>query len=242
MTTSWDKTIMFWDPRSPGPPKTGLQLSERVFAADLHEATGIAVTADHNIHVFDIRLTGQGQQPGLTRAPFPITPLKLTPRAIKLFKGNEGTFAVASIEGRCSVRNIDQTKDDAKEPNPTKPHEQRTKSFAFRCHRDAQYIYPVNFIAVHPMQHAVFATGGSDGITTIWNQKERLKLQEIPKTAAPATAKKTPVNDGTWDASGEYFAFGCSYDWSKGQEYYKKDEPPVISIRRTDAAYLTKKK
>jgi WD40 repeat protein len=243
MTTSWDKTVQFWDPRAPGACVNGLQLAERIFSADVSElGVGIAVTADHNVSVFDLRVLAQKGAPSLTRAAFPITPLKLTPRAVKLFKGSDGFFAVSSIEGRCSVRNIDQAKDAEMEQVPGKPHERRPRSFAFRCHRDTAHIYPVNFIAVHPNEryHAVFATGGSDGSIVYWHRQDRLKLKEH-KTKDHA-AKKTPVNDGTWNAAGDLFVYGSSYDWSKGQEFYRKGDPPTLSVRQTTEAYLQKSK
>jgi WD40 repeat protein len=43
----------------------------------------------------------------------------------------------------------------------------RSKDFAFKCHRDATNAWAVNSISFHP-GHGTFATGGADGIVALF--------------------------------------------------------------------------
>lgn len=52
-TGSWDKTIKYWDLRSPQPIGTA-QLPERLYAMDTRSNLLVAGTADRNILLFDL--------------------------------------------------------------------------------------------------------------------------------------------------------------------------------------------
>ena len=159
-------------------------------------------------------------------------PLVMMTRAVKIFHDRK-FFAVTSLEGRCAVKTIDVSGDTQLDPT----NSSRQLTFAFRCHRDETSIYPVNFIDTHPAPafQSVFATGGSDGSVAFWQRQERHKLNF-------SLTRPLPIVDGHWNASGDLFVVGSSYDWSKGQEYYNKDAQNTITVRHTPEAELRAQK
>ncbi len=54
MTGSWDKTVKFWDGRSPNPVHTG-QLPERLYCMDVKFPLCVIGTADRHIVIYDLR-------------------------------------------------------------------------------------------------------------------------------------------------------------------------------------------
>jgi mRNA export factor len=50
VTGSWDKTVKYWDLRSPNPAHTQ-QMPERVYAMDVHEELMVVGTADRQLQV-----------------------------------------------------------------------------------------------------------------------------------------------------------------------------------------------
>ena len=97
-TSSWDKTLKYWDTRSPTAMAT-VQLSERCYAMDAKHPMLVVATADRQVHVFDIRKPSQ---------IFKLIPsnLKFQTRAIACFPDAMG-FVIGSIEGRCAVQHIE---------------------------------------------------------------------------------------------------------------------------------------
>jgi mRNA export factor len=53
-TGSWDKTLRYWDGRSPTPVGR-VQLPERVYTMDARGAAVIVGTADRQVLIFDVR-------------------------------------------------------------------------------------------------------------------------------------------------------------------------------------------
>ncbi|RHY23638.1 hypothetical protein DYB32_009108 [Aphanomyces invadans] len=58
VTGSWDKTVKYWDSRSPQPQAT-VQLSERVYALDVSYPLMVVATADKQVHCFDLKKPSQ---------------------------------------------------------------------------------------------------------------------------------------------------------------------------------------
>ncbi|RHY07068.1 hypothetical protein DYB25_011969 [Aphanomyces astaci] len=58
VTGSWDKTVKYWDTRSPQPQAT-VQLSDRVYALDVSYPLMVVATADKQIHCFDLKKPSQ---------------------------------------------------------------------------------------------------------------------------------------------------------------------------------------
>jgi mRNA export factor len=58
VTGSWDKTVKFWDGRSPNPVHSAM-LPERVFCMDVKYPLCVVGTADRNIVIYDLRKPSQ---------------------------------------------------------------------------------------------------------------------------------------------------------------------------------------
>lgn len=156
VTGSWDKTVKYWDTRSPTPMAT-LQLSERVYAMDVKHPLLVVATADRLIHVVDIRKPSQIYKSIQSN-------LKFQTRTVACFPDASG-FAVGSIEGRCAIQHVEE--------------KDKRNDFAFKCHRDGADIYPVSSIAFHPF--GTFSTTGGDGTFCFWDKDARQKLKAFAK-------------------------------------------------------------
>lgn len=156
VTGSWDKTLKYWDTRSPTPMAT-LQLSERVYAMDVKHPLLVVATADRFIHVVDIRKPSQIYKSIQSN-------LKFQTRTVACFPDASG-FAVGSIEGRVAIQHVEE--------------KDKRNDFAFKCHRDGADIYPVSSIAFHPF--GTFATTGGDGTYCFWDKDARQKLKTFSK-------------------------------------------------------------
>ncbi|KAG0182377.1 hypothetical protein DFQ28_007445 [Apophysomyces sp. BC1034] len=157
-TGSWDKTIKYWDLRSPTPVGVA-QLPERCFSMDTASNLLVAATADRHVVLFDLNS--------------PTTIFKWQTRAISAFIDGKG-YAVGSIEGRVGIQYIDE-RDQA-------------KSFSFKCHRDvSSNIYSVNAISFHPI-YGTFATAGADGQMNFWDKDSKQRLKSFDMMNGPISA------------------------------------------------------
>ncbi|XP_019623842.1 PREDICTED: mRNA export factor-like isoform X2 [Branchiostoma belcheri] len=211
MTGSWDKTLKFWDTRTPNPMMT-IQLPERCYCADVMYPMAVVGTAGRGIIVY--QLENQPKEYKKIESP-----LKYQHRCVSIFKDKDGHptgFALGSIEGRVAIHYV----------NATNPRD----NFTFKCHRSngsnntVQDIYAVNGIAFHPA-HGTLATVGSDGKFSFWDKDARTKLKTSEQL-------NQPISACTIDPRGNIFAYAASYDWSKGHEYYNpQQQKPCILLR-----------
>lgn len=98
VTGSWDKTVKYWDTRSPSALAT-VQLSERCYAMDARSPLLIVATADLQIHAIDVRKPSQIYTTVKSK-------LKFQTRTVACFPDGTG-FAVGSIEGRCAIQHVE---------------------------------------------------------------------------------------------------------------------------------------
>ncbi|KPJ14340.1 mRNA export factor [Papilio machaon] len=212
MTTSWDKTIKFWDTRSAVPIMT-MNLSERCYCADVEYPMAVVGTADRGICLYTL----EGKPAEYKRVE---SPLKYQHRCIAVFRDKKTKqptgFALGSVEGRVAIQYV----------NPVNPKD----NFTFKCHRAGggtsgsfQDIYAVNDIAFHPV-HGTLATVGSDGSYSFWDKDARTKLKSSETLDQPLT--KCAFNH-----SGQVFAYAVGYDWSKGHEHYNPAKKNFIFLR-----------
>ncbi|XP_063967989.1 mRNA export factor-like [Lytechinus pictus] len=211
MTGSWDKTIKFWDTRTPN-PILSIQLPERCYCADVMYPMAVVGTADKNVIIYQLE-----NQPSEFRRMD--SPLKYQLRCVAIFKDTKKNvptgFALGSIEGRCAIQFVQAA-------NPK-------DNFTFKCHRtngtsyNSQDIYAVNSIAFHP-EYGTLATSGSDGKFSFWDKDARTKLKTSEQMEQPITC-------GAFDAKGQIFAYAVSYDWSKGHEFYNPQKKNYIFLR-----------
>jgi len=163
VTASWDKTVKYWDGRSPNPAHTAM-LPERAYTMDVKYPLCVVGTAERHIVIYDLR------KPNVEFKRFP-SPLKFQSRVISCFPDKSG-FALGSIEGRVAIHHVED-KDSM-------------KNFAFKCHRDGNEIYAVNVICFHPV-HGTFATSGSDGSFNFWDKDSKQRLKPFSRSNAPIT-------------------------------------------------------
>merc|ERR1712093_51847 len=96
VTGSWDKTLKYWDLRSPS-PIASVPLEERCYAMDVCGSLLVVGTAERKIQVFNLQnLTVQ-------HGPTVESPLKFQTRSIACFPDQSG-YAVGSIEGRVAIQ------------------------------------------------------------------------------------------------------------------------------------------
>lgn len=161
VTGSWDKTLKYWDTRSPTPAHTQ-QLSERVYAMDCQQQLLVVGTADRQIQVFNLAQPSQAYKTLQS-------PLKYQTRAITCFPDCQG-YLVGSVEGRVAVHHVEES--------------MQGKNFTFKCHRDGNDVYAVNSISFHPQYHT-FVTAGSDGAYNFWDKDSKQRLKAMAKCNAP---------------------------------------------------------
>lgn len=213
MTASWDKTLKFWDTRSPN-PMLNITLPERSYCADVMYPMAVVGTAGRQVIIYQL----ENQPSEFKRIE---SPLKYQSRCVRIFKDkktNQPTgFALGSIEGRVAIQYI----------NPTNPKD----NFTFKCHRSngatnqgSQDIFAVNCIDFHP-EHNTLATVGSDGKFSFWDKDARTKLKT-------SEAMDQPISCCAFNGQGNIFAYASSYDWSKGHEGYDPNKmKPHIFLR-----------
>jgi mRNA export factor len=98
-TGSWDKTIKYWDLRTPNPVGT-VQCQERVYTMDVQKNLLVVGTADRYINIINL------SEPTKFYKTLQ-SPLKWQTRVVSCFPDATG-FAVGSIEGRCAIQYVEE--------------------------------------------------------------------------------------------------------------------------------------
>ncbi|CAJ1389994.1 unnamed protein product [Effrenium voratum] len=210
---SWDKTVCFWSPQQQQPVFT-LQLPERVFAMDVKFPLMVVGCADRQVLTFDLSHLRSELAP--TSSTF--SGLKMQTRSVCCFPDKSG-FALGGIEGRCWVKNLEDS----------------SKSFTFKCHQFPDSARAVNALDVHAAHPSLLATAGGDGSFIFWQKADRKLLKRFEPSKVSLTA-------GKFNSSGYLFAYAVSYDWSKGHEAFREDAPRQVGIhqcRLEELAYVT---
>ncbi|KAJ6577280.1 Poly(A)+ RNA export protein [Mycena capillaripes] len=208
-TGSWDKTIKYWDLRTPAPVAT-VQLPERCYSVDVQYPLMVVGTAERHIQIFN-----------LTNPTTPyktmLSPLKWQTRVVSCFTASSNSgFAVGSVEGRVAIQYVED-KDNG-------------NNFSFKCHRrdstptnkDGAIVFAVNDISFHPV-HGTFSTCGADGSIHFWDKDARNRL----KTFEPAPG---PISSTAFNRNGSIFAYAVSYDWSKGHSGMTPGHPNKLML------------
>ncbi|KAJ6468388.1 WD40-repeat-containing domain protein [Mycena sanguinolenta] len=205
-TGSWDKTIKYWDLRTPSPIAT-VQLPERCYSMDVQYPFLVVGTAERHIQVYN--LTNP-----TTVYKSMASPLKLQTRVVSCFKAStKPGFAVGSVEGRAAFQYIEDRDSGS--------------NFSFRCHRTTPnptdvVIFAVNDISFHPVQ-GTFSTCGGDGTIGFWDKDARIRLKTFD--AAPG-----PISASAFNRDGSIFAYSVSYDWHKGHSGMAPGHPNKIML------------
>ncbi|RLV96592.1 Nucleoporin GLE2 [Spathaspora sp. JA1] len=216
---SWDKTLRYWDMRSPNPVTT-IQLPERVYCMDSSQKLLVVASADRHISVVDLNNPQQIFKSYQS-------PLKWQTRTVSCYPQANG-FAIGSIEGRCAIQYINEP-------------EQKKFGFSFKCHRKSgttsttttrttsssseSQAYSVNAISFHPV-YGTFSTGGSDGTFCFWDKDAKQRLKSFPNLPGAITAT-------AFNKTGNIFAYAVSYDWSMGYQGNTQDYPIMVKLHPT---------
>ncbi|KAJ7220118.1 WD40-repeat-containing domain protein [Mycena pura] len=207
-TGSWDKTIKYWDLRTPSPVAT-VQLPERCYSMDVQYPLMVVGAAERHIQIYNLTAP-------TTVFKSLLSPLKMQTRVVSCFKAsaNQG-YAVGSVEGRAAFQYIEDKDSGA--------------NFSFRCHRvnaaapsKDVTIYGVNDISFHPI-HGTFSTCGGDGTIGFWDKDARVRLKTFD--AAPG-----PISATAFSRDGSIFAYAVSYDWHKGHGGMTPGHPNKIML------------
>ncbi|KAF9063033.1 Poly(A)+ RNA export protein [Rhodocollybia butyracea] len=201
VTGSWDKTIKYWDLRTPTPVAT-VNLSERCYTLDAHYPLMVVGTADRQIHLFDL---AKSTTPYKTMT----SPLKLQTRVVSCcHPSDKAGFAVGSIEGRVAFHYVEE--------------KNRSYDYSFRCIKDQSLIYSVNDINFHPV-HGTFTTCGSDGTIHFWDKDARMRLKSFNRAPGPIVCS-------TFNSRGSIFAYAVAYDWYKGHSGMADGHPNKLML------------
>ncbi|CAN6674695.1 mRNA export factor Gle2p [Trichomonascus vanleenenianus] len=206
-SSSWDKTLKYWDMRAPTAIST-VQLPERAYTMDSSKNLLVVGTAERHICIFDL-----SSNPGAIFKSAQ-SPLKWQTRVVSCYPTGNG-FAVGSIEGRCAIQYVDA-------------EEQKKLGFSFKCHREAvatkneSIIYPVNSINFHP-EYGTFSTAGSDGIFNFWDKEAKCRLKGSKSVGGT-------ISTTAFNRNGSIFAYAVSYDWSKGHQFNTQNYPNKIML------------
>ncbi|KAI1374617.1 WD40 repeat-like protein [Hypoxylon crocopeplum] len=227
---SWDKTVRYWDLRQ-REAVGAVACRERVYGMDAKARLLVVATADRYFHLVDLR------NPTVI-ARTAESSLRHQTKAIAAFPDGTG-WATASIEGRCGINAVDEA-------------EASKINFTFRCHRDlpdarqTAKVWGVNDVQFHPVNHAVFATAGSDGTFHFWDRVAHSRLRGYPPVGSNSSSGSgsgsgsnsnsmsdgisggvsgaTAITSTAFNRDGTLFAYAAGYDWSMG---FAKNSPAL---------------
>ena len=141
--------------------------------------------------------------------------MKFMTRAVSCMPDDAG-YASSSIEGRVAVEWFDPSEESQK------------RKYAFKCHRvtdtdGKDIVYPVNALAFHP-QRNVFASGGGDGIVSMWDAIAKRRIKQYQKFGSSVASL-------AFSCDGKYLAVGTSPGFEDGKEPDEMEGHVKIFIR-----------
>lgn len=192
-TVSWDRTLRYWDTRTPA-SVASVDLGDRAYGVDSLGVAMVVILAERKIQVFDIRKPTQCFQQRYSK-------LRAQSRAVAVWPDAMG-YVVAGVDGNVSVESIQQSND----------HDSEDNHGVFSCHQDKNGPFVINAVRFNSHTGA-FATAASDGHVFFWdkNRKSRAKAKKFSRMPAP-------VCDVDFYHDGSMYAYAVGYDWSKGSQ------------------------
>ncbi|ELQ76842.1 mRNA export protein (contains WD40 repeats) [Trachipleistophora hominis] len=179
ITGSWDKKLKFWDLRSNAPLFTH-ELANKVYAMDIKNGNLALALSNNTVVMHSI---GDFQRQRILR-----TKLKWQLRSVCC---SNDQVLVGGVEGAIEVLNMSDVSDHF-----------------YKGHRNANVLYAINCIDVHPLNSSLIASGGNDNNVLIYNKQQRIKVH-TERTNAPVTA-------GRFNRNGQFYIYSTGEDWSKG--------------------------
>jgi mRNA export factor len=136
---------------------------------------------DVHIHVYDLRKITPGTPYQVEPYRNLESPLSHQIKSISGFPDNTG-FAIGTLGGRVAMMHLDK--------------KSTAQNFAFACHRDDEFVYPINDIDFHPI-YDCFATSGADGTYCFWDRNRRQLMKSFAKNPQP-------LSFGRFNSEGEW--------------------------------------
>ncbi|KAI9338754.1 WD40-repeat-containing domain protein [Obelidium mucronatum] len=205
ITGSWDKTVKYWDLRTPNPAFT-LQMPERVYSMDVQQPLMVVATAERHLMIYNLNTPSQLFKQS-------VSPLKWQTRVVACFPSATG-FAIGSIEGRVGIQ-MAEDKD-------------ASLNFSFKCHRDEKNnVHAVNAISFHPT-YGTFSTAVMDSFS-FWDKDSKQRLKQFPVIGNTISATAFNRN-GTIFAYASSYDWGKGHEhYAQGSQnkiflYATKDE------------------
>jgi len=199
-TGSWDRSVKAWDTRT-HKSSAKMELTGKVFCMSTTEGKVLVGTSNKQIYIYDIRNLNHPMQTRDSTLKYQLRTLQCHP--------DGKSFVTGSIEGRVAWEAVER-------------EENAKKKYAFKCHRKTvggtENIYPVNTVAFHP-EHGTFATGGGDGVVSVWDGTARKRLWRLPEF-------DTSVASLAFSADGNRLGIAVSYTFEEGP----KDSMPSNRI------------
>jgi cell cycle arrest protein BUB3 len=188
-TGSWDRSVKAFDNRT-NKNSAVMPLQGKVFCMHQTEDKLVIATSDKKVVVFDVRNLTTPQE---TRD----SPLKFQIRSLQCFPDGKG-FLCGSVEGRVAWEYFEKA-------------DQKMK-YAFKCHRKQQdgeeIIHSVHALSFHPL-FSTFATGGGDGVVSVWDGLARKRLWRLPEF-------ETSISSLAFSADGLRLGIAVSYTYEDG--------------------------
>lgn len=244
----WDRKLKFWDIRSPTPAGV-LELPERVYDLDVRGNLMCVATAGRHIITYDV--SGEPREHSRKESP-----LKYQSRCISCFPDMMG-FAVGSIEGRVGIHYVQKV--PSKDHFAFKCHRQDSNVYSVnaiafnpnfgtfatvgsdgvvnfwdkgkRTYRtwkiiESKVCLGVYYLFASVSHHLAYITFLSSLLLYLCfiDNKQRLKAFNAIQRSIPCAA---------FNAQGQLFAYGSSYDWSQGSTAHTPGTPNEIWIHYT---------
>lgn len=191
---SWDTYLHLYDPRSSTPQTSKHQQPQKIYSLSTTGHTLVVAMAQRSIHLYDLR---NMSEPWQRRE----SSLKFQTRTVECMPNGLG-YASSSIEGRVAVEFFDPSE------------ESQARKYAFKCHRQVEngvdVVYPVNALAFHPI-YGTFASGGGDGVVSLWDGMAKRRLRQYQKFGASIAAL-------SFNKEGKYLAIGSSGGLEDGRD------------------------
>ncbi|KAF4571494.1 hypothetical protein EYR36_008832 [Pleurotus pulmonarius] len=165
-TGSWDRTIKYWDLRTPNAIGS-VQLPERLYSMDVLFPLMVVGTAGRHIEIFDLRRPNDTFESTTS-------PLKFQTRVVACCTASpKPAYVIGSVEGRLAVKFLDQSEVASVSfilqtlAGSLIPG--CRKSYTFRCHREdkqnangrvtSHIVHAVNDISFHPTKGTLASAG-----------------------------------------------------------------------------------
>nr|XP_017096536.2 protein Rae1 [Drosophila bipectinata] len=216
MTTSWDKTVKFWDPRMSA-MVASLQLPERSYAADVRHPLAVVACADSS--VIAISLENGPVEKGRFKVPRCGT-LSNQVRSLAIYNAGQDEggmgWALSRIDGRVSFQNLLNS---------------QNRDFMMKCHVDVDHnekndVFAVNDLSFQPGTH-VLATAGSNGQYKFWDYNNRRLIKQ-------RSVSDMSLTKCTFNGKGDMFAYAVGYDWCMGHDYFDPNFTPQIFLKSVE--------